>query len=232
MNDVQAGVITIFPEIFSTITRFGTIRKAIESNLFEFKSFDIRDYASDRRRTVDARPYGGGPGMILMPEPLAACIDYAKQSVGGPVIFLTPRGERFDQKMAEELAQVPKFTLVCGRYEGIDERIIKTRVDQEVSIGDYVISGGEFAALVLLDAVVRLLPGVLGNKDSAHQDSFSNGMLEGPHYTRPEKFEGLDVPRVLLSGNHQEIKKWRHQQALDWTRKRRPDLEGNCNQYR
>ncbi len=228
---MQAGIITIFPEIFSAVTRFGTIRKAIEVEKFELESFDIRDYALDRRRTVDDRPYGGGPGMVLMPEPLAACIDVAKQRIGGPVIFLTPRGDRFDQKMARQLTEISNFILVCGRYEGIDERIVETRIDQEISIGDYVISGGEFAALVLLDAVVRLIPGVLGNKDSAYQDSFSEGLLEGPHYTRPERFEGLDVPKVLLSGNHQDIEQWRHQQGLDWTRKRRPDLKVRCDHF-
>ncbi len=224
MGNVQVGVITIFPEIFDAVTGFGTIRRAIESDNLELQSFNIRDFASDRRRTVDDRPYGGGPGMVLMPEPLAACIDVAKQRVEGPVMYLSPQGDRFDQKMARELAELPGMILVCGRYEGIDERIIDTRIDREISIGDYVISGGEFPAMVVLDAIVRLLPGVLGNEDSALQDSFSDGMLDCPHYTRPEKFEGLDVPQVLLSGNHQEIQRWRYKKALDWTRNRRPDL--------
>lgn len=229
MSKVQVGVITIFPEIFDAVIGFGTIRRAIESDNLEFESFNIRDFASDRRRTVDDRPYGGGPGMVLMPEPLAACIDAAKQRVEGPVMYLSPQGDRFDQKMARELAALPGMILVCGRYEGIDERIIETRIDQEISIGDYVISGGEFPAMVMLDAIVRLLPGVLGNEESALQDSFSDGMLDCPHYTRPEIFEGLDVPKVLLSGNHQEIQRWRHQQALDWTRNRRPDLLDSCD---
>lgn len=223
---MQIGVITIFPEVFDVIAGFGTVRRAVESAHLEFESFDIRDYASDRRRTVDDRPYGGGPGMVLMPEPLAACIDAARQRVAGPVIYLTPQGERFDQKVAQELAQLPGMLLVAGRYEGIDERIVETRIDREISIGDYVVSGGEFPAMVIVDAVVRLLPGVLGNEQSAVQDSFSGGLLDCPHYTRPESFEGREVPKVLLSGNHQEIQRWRNRQALHWTRSRRPDLAG------
>ncbi len=224
VSKVQVGVITIFPEILDAVAEFGTIRRAIESGSLGLESLDIRDYASDRRRTVDDRPYGGGPGMVLLPGPLASCIDAAKQRVDGPVIYLTPQGERFNHAIARELAELSGMILVCGRYEGIDQRIVETRIDREISIGDYVVSGGEFPAMVLLDAVVRLLPGVLGNEESALQDSFSNGMLDCPHYTRPESFEGLNVPQVLLSGNHQEIQRWREQQAFDWTRNRRPDL--------
>lgn len=221
---MQVGVITIFPEIFDAVIGFGAIRKAIKSGNLEFAPFNMRDFASDRRCSVDDRPYGGGPGMVLMPGPLAACIDVAKQRVEGPVMYLSPRGDRFDQAMARDLAELSGMILVCGRYEGIDERIVETRIDREISIGDYVVSGGEFPAMVMLDAVVRLLPGVLGNEESALQDSFSDGMLDCPHYTRPERFEGLDVPQVLLSGNHREVQRWRHQQALAWTRNRRPDL--------
>ncbi|MXZ81047.1 MAG: tRNA (guanosine(37)-N1)-methyltransferase TrmD [Gammaproteobacteria bacterium] len=221
---MEIGIVTIFPEIFGAVSGFGMTRRALESGNLAFSVFDVRDYASDRRRTVDDRPYGGGPGMVLTPGPLAECIDAARQKVSGPVVYLTPQGEQFDQGTARELAGLSGLILLCGRYEGVDERIVETRVDREISIGDYVLSGGEFPAMVIVDAVARLLPGVVGNEKSVLEDSFNEGMLDCPHYTRPENFEGLDVPKVLLSGNHEEIRQWRMEQALERTRVRRPDL--------
>lgn len=221
---MEIGVVTIFPEIFDAVTGFGMTRRALESGTLAFSVFDVRDYASDRRRTVDDRPYGGGPGMVLTPGPLAECIDAARRKVSGPVVYLTPQGEKFDQDTARELVGLSGMILLCGRYEGVDERIVETRVDREISIGDYVLSGGEFPAMVIVDAVARLLPGVVGNEMSVLEDSFNEGMLDCPHYTRPENFEGRGVPKILLSGNHEEIRQWRMEQALERTRTRRPDL--------
>jgi tRNA (guanine37-N1)-methyltransferase len=173
---------------------------------------------------VDDRPYGGGPGMVLKPEPLSKCIDDAKETGLGPVVYLSPQGERLDQNKVQELSELDGMILVCGRYEGIDERIIDSRVDLEISIGDYVLAGGEMPAMVMIDAIARLLPGVLGNSESAIEDSFSSDLLDCPHFTRPEEFEGMNVPEVLLSGDHEKIKRWRHNESMKRTEQRRPDL--------
>jgi tRNA (guanine37-N1)-methyltransferase len=224
MIEMEINVISIFPKMFDAVVEYGITRKAIDSGLLSLQLWDLRDYSGNRHRTVDDRPYGGGPGMLMKPEPLARCIDAATKSVAGPVVYLSPQGERLDQKLIEELIGLPGLTLLAGRYEGIDERIIETRVDRQVSIGDYVLAGGELPAMVFIEALTRLLPGVLGNELSAQQDSFSNGLLDCPHYTRPECFEGLDVPDVLLSGDHERIRRWRIEQSIAKTGERRPDM--------
>jgi tRNA (guanine37-N1)-methyltransferase len=224
MIEMEINVLSIFPKMFDAIVEYGITRKAIDSGLLRLNLWDLRDYSGNRHRTVDDRPYGGGPGMLMKPEPLARCIDAAKISVAGPVVYLSPQGEKLDQKLVEEFAGLPGLILLAGRYEGIDERVIETRVDRQVSIGDYVLAGGELPAMVFIEAIARLLPGVLGNDLSAEQDSFSNGLLDCPHYTRPECFEGLNVPDVLLSGDHERIRQWRMEQAIAKTGERRPDL--------
>jgi len=204
---------------------FGMSGRALEKKALDLCLTNPRDFAKNRYRTIDDRPYGGGPGMVMMPEPLCAAIDAVKKGQGaGPVVYLSPKGRRMTQTDVESFAALPELTLIAGRYEGIDERIIQTRVDDEVSIGDYVLAGGEFAAMVLIEAIARLLPGVLGNDESAVQESFTSGILDYPHYTRPECFENLRVPEVLLSGDHKKIADWRQQQALKVTKERRPDL--------
>ena len=221
---MEINVISIFPKMFDAIVEYGITRKAIDSGLLNLNLWDLRDYSGNRHRTVDDRPYGGGPGMLMKPEPLARCIDAATESVAGPVVYLSPQGERLDQKLVEEFVGLSGLTMLAGRYEGIDERIIETRVDRQVSVGDYVLAGGELPAMVLIEAIARLLPGVLGNDLSAGQDSFSNGLLDCPHYTRPECFEGSNVPEVLLSGDHERIRRWRLEQSIAKTGERRPDL--------
>jgi tRNA (guanine37-N1)-methyltransferase len=202
----------------------------LRENRWQFSSWNPRDFATDKHRTVDDRPYGGGPGMVMMVEPLRQAIQAAKTQLGAQtakkpkVICLSPQGRKLDQAGVEELAQADSLILIAGRYEGIDERLLQLEVDEEWSIGDYVLSGGELAAMVLLDAVVRTLPGVLGHSQSAVEDSFVAGLLDCPHYTRPENYEGLAVPNVLLSGNHEAIRRWRLQQSLGRTEQRRPDL--------
>jgi tRNA (guanine37-N1)-methyltransferase len=188
-----------------------------------------RDFTQDKHRTVDDRPYGGGPGMLMMVQPLSDAINAAKAAAGdgAKVIYLSPQGRRLDQTGVEELATNEKLILICGRYEGVDERIIETLVDEEWSIGDYVLSGGELPAMTLIDAVSRFVPGVLGKQASAEQDSFADGLLDCPHYTRPEKLNGMTVPAVLLSGNHEKIRRWRLEQSIERTYKRRPDLIDN-----
>jgi tRNA (guanine37-N1)-methyltransferase len=227
---MRFDVVTIFPEMFEAVTRHGITRRALEEGGFDFRAWNPRDFVSDPHRTVDDRPYGGGPGMVMLPGPLEQCIDaaVARQRAAGvekpQVLLLSPQGERFADSIARELAQSPGLVLVAGRYEGVDERLIARRVDREVSIGDYVTSGGELPAMVMIDAIVRLLPGSLNDAGSASQDSFSDGLLDWPHYTRPEVWEGERVPEVLLSGNHAAIARWRRKQALARTRARRPDL--------
>ena len=223
-------VVTIFPEMFEAVTRHGITRRALEEGGFDFRAWNPRDFVSDPHRTVDDRPYGGGPGMVMLPGPLEDCIDaaVARQEAAGverpPVVLLSPQGERFTDAVARRMAQSQGLVLVAGRYEGVDERLIRRRVDREISIGDYVTSGGELPAMVMLDAIVRLLPGSLNDAGSAAQDSFSDGLLDWPHYTRPERWQGERVPEVLLSGNHAAIAKWRRKQALARTMARRPDL--------
>lgn len=223
------GVITLFPEMFRAVTDFGVTGRAVKNGLLELHTWNPRDFTHDRHNTVDDRPYGGGPGMLMMVQPLRDAIHAAKAAAGegAKVIYLSPQGRKLDQQGVTELAQSSRLILVCGRYEGIDERIIQTEVDEEWSIGDYVLSGGELPAMTLIDSVSRLVPGVLGKQASAEQDSFSDGLLDWPHYTRPESLDGLDVPAVLLSGNHEQIRLWRLQQSLGRTLLRRPELLQN-----
>ena len=223
------GVITLFPEMFRAVTDFGVTGRAVKNGLLELHTWNPRDFTHDRHNTVDDRPYGGGPGMLMMVQPLRDAIHAAKAAAGegAKVIYLSPQGRKLDQQGVTELAQSSRLILVCGRYEGIDERIIQTEVDEEWSIGDYVLSGGELPAMTLIDSASRLVPGVLGKQASAEQDSFSDGLLDCPHYTRPESLDGLDVPAVLLSGNHEQIRLWRLQQSLGRTLLRRPELLQN-----
>jgi len=221
---VRFDVVTLLPEMFEA-ARVGVTGRAFERGQAQLRLWNPRDYTHDVHRTVDDRPYGGGPGMVMKVEPLrAAILDAKRAAPGSRVAYLSPQGRRFDQQAAAELAGRDGMILVAGRYEGIDERIIARYVDEEWSIGDYVLSGGELAAMVVMDAVIRLLPGVLGHEDSAAQDSYMAGLLDCPHYTRPEEIDGLRVPGVLLSGNHEEIRRWRLKQALGRTWERRPDL--------
>jgi tRNA (guanine37-N1)-methyltransferase len=224
---MKIGVITLFPEIFEALEHSITGR-ALKNNQLELQLWQLRDFAHDKHKTVDDKPYGGGPGMLMKVEPLAETIQFAKHQLGesSKVIYLSPQGKVFKQAMAVESAQNKQpLIFIAGRYEGIDERLLESMIDEEWSIGDYVLTGGEFAGLVIIDAITRLLPGVLGDKASAEQDSFSqSNLLDHPHYTRPEIFNGQKVPEVLLSGNHAEIAKWRHEQAVKNTKKKRPDL--------
>lgn len=221
---MRFDVVTLLPEMFEA-ARLGVTGRAFERGLAQLRLWNPRDYTHDVHRTVDDRPYGGGPGMVMKVEPLrAAILDAKRAAPGSRVAYLSPQGRRFDQQAAAELAGRDGLILVAGRYEGIDERIIARHVDEEWSIGDYVLSGGELAAMVLMDVVLRLRPGVLGHEDSAAQDSYTAGLLDCPHYTRPEEIDGLRVPAVLLSGNHEAIRRWRLGQALGRTWERRPDL--------
>jgi tRNA (guanine37-N1)-methyltransferase len=223
---MRIEVVTLFPEMITGALEFGIVRRAIERGLLAVGTEDPRGHTTDVHRTVDDRPYGGGPGMVLKPEPLMAAIRAARARWpdGSPRIYLSAQGEPMRQAMARELADLPGFVLVAGRYEGLDERVIELGIDREVSIGDYVLSGGELPALVVIDAVARLLPGALGDERSNVEESFVAGLLDWPHYTRPEVFEGLGVPQVLLSGNHADIRRWRLERAIERTRERRPDL--------
>ena len=218
-------VLTIFPELMNAFWANGIMRRAIQSGAISAKAINIRDHASGRHRVTDDRPYGGGCGMVMKPEPLAGATRAAKQMAPqAPTILLSPQGQRFDQRMARQMADLPGVILVCGRYEGVDERFSDQFVDMEISIGDFVMTGGEVAAMAVMDAVTRLLPGVLGNEDSAEQDSFGDDRLDTAHYTRPPEFEGGRVPEVLLSGHHDQIARWRCADALLRTFAKRPDL--------
>ena len=223
---MQFGVVSLFPEMVGTIGEYGVVGRAEQRGLISLDVENPRDHTSDVHRTVDDRPYGGGPGMVMKFAPVAAAIDAAKGKLpeGCPVVYLSPQGQVFDQAMARRFAELPGLVLLAGRYEGIDERLIESHIDAEVSLGDFVLSGGEIAAMAVIDAIVRLLPGVLGDAESAAQDSFMEGLLDHPHYTRPEEIEGRKVPDVLLSGDHAEIARWRYQQALGRSYLRRPDL--------
>lgn len=220
------GVISLFPEMFLSITGHGVTGRAVKNGLISVDCWNPRDFTYDRHHTVDDRPYGGGPGMLMMVEPLRKAIHAAKAAAGdnAKVIYLSPQGRKLDQQGVCELAANEKLILVCGRYEGVDERIIQTEIDEEWSVGDYVLSGGELPAMVLIDAVSRFVPGVLGHQASAKEDSFADGLLDHPHYTRPEVLDGMCVPPVLLSGNHAEIDRWRMKQSLGRTWLRRPEL--------
>ena len=219
-------VLTLFPEFLDAFFANGIIGRAREQKLITGQSINIRDFSTDRHNTVDDRPYGGGSGMVMKPEPLFDAVSAAKaQAPGSRVVLMTPQGRRFDQAMAEELAQDKSgLIFICGRYEGIDERVYAEHVDEEISIGDYVMTGGELAAMTIIDAVARLLPGVLGSFESSQSDSFSDDRLEYAHYTRPEMFNGMQVPDVLLSGNHGKIDQWRRSASLKRTFLKRPDL--------
>ncbi|MGL4826372.1 MAG: tRNA (guanosine(37)-N1)-methyltransferase TrmD [Vibrionaceae bacterium] len=223
------GVITLFPDMFQAITDFGVTSQAVKKGLLSVQTWNPRDFTHDKHKTVDDRPYGGGPGMLMMVQPLRDAIHAAKQAAGdrAKVIYLSPQGRKLDQAGVEELASHDKLILICGRYEGIDERIIATEVDEEWSVGDFVLSGGELPAMTLIDAAARFIPGVLGDFASATEDSFVNGLLDCPHYTRPEVLDGMAVPAVLLSGNHAVIRRWRMQQSLARTWLRRPELLEN-----
>ncbi len=223
------GVITLFPDMFRSITDFGVTGRAVKRGLIDIQCWNPREFAYDKHRTVDDRPYGGGPGMLMMVQPLRDAIHAAKTAAGEnvKVIYLSPQGRKLTQAGVHELARNQKLILVAGRYEGIDERVIESDIDEEWSIGDYVLSGGELPAMTLIDAVSRLVPGVLGDMASAEQDSFTDGLLDCPHYTRPEDLDGKVVPEVLLSGNHEHIRRWRLKQSLGRTWKRRPELLNN-----
>lgn len=219
-------VISLFPEFVAGVGEYGVVGRAVERGIVSLDCVNPRDFAADAHRTVDDRPYGGGPGMVMKYEPLAQAIGAAQQggAVRAPVVYLSPAGRVFDQATARRYAGLDRLVLLAGRYEGIDERLIEAEVDEELSLGDYVLSGGEIAAMAVVDAVTRLLPGVLGDADSAEQDAFSAGLLDYPHYTRPERVAGRDVPSVLLSGDHAAIARWRYKQALGRSYLRRPDL--------
>lgn len=227
---MRIDVISLFPHMFDALTQDGITGRAIERDLLQLAVTNPRDFTTDRHQTVDDRPYGGGPGMVMMLPPLRDAINATREiqknldNGESKVIYMSPQGRRLDQRLATELSQVPNLILVAGRYEGIDERLIESQIDEEISIGDYVLSGGELAAMVVIDAVTRLLPDALGHADSALQDSFVDGLLDYPHYTRPQEVDEMAVPAVLRSGNHQLIARWRQQQALGRTWLRRPDL--------
>ena len=222
---MRIDVVTLFPDLFEIATRYGVTGKAVQRGVVELGLWNPRDYTFDRHRSVDDRPYGGGPGMVMMVQPLRDAIRAARSAVpNSKVIYLSPQGRRLDQAAVREMAGREGMILVAGRYEGIDQRLIDSEIDEEWSIGDYVLSGGELAAMVVMDAVTRLLPGVLGHDQSAEQDSFTAGLLDHPHYTRPEEIDGMRVPEVLLGGDHAVIARWRLKQALGRTWLQRPDL--------
>ena len=228
---MKIDVLTIFPEFFEQVFDFGIIRRAKLAGIVEINVHDIREFATDKHKMVDDRPFGGGDGMVMKPEPIFAAIEAVvgtserdNYPAGTSVVMLSPQGRPFKQAVAKEMADVKHLVLICGRYEGVDERVNDALVTEEISIGDYVLSGGEPAAIVVVDSIVRLLPGALGSDTSAENDSFSDGLLDCPHYTRPAEFRGMKVPEVLLNGNHAEIEKWRAEKALEKTRSIREDL--------
>jgi len=220
------GVVSLFPEMFKAVTDYGISRRAVEKGLLALEVWNPREFTEDKHRTVDDKPYGGGPGMLMKVQPLKDAINAAKSKAQAqcPVIYLSPQGKPLEQADLASLAMLPEVILVAGRYEGIDERLIESAIDMEVSIGDFVASGGELPAMLLIDGVTRLLPGAVGDADSVEQDSFSNGLLDYPQYTRPETEDGLAVPEVLMSGDHGQIARWRKMQSLGRTYEKRPDL--------
>ena len=235
---MNIAVVTLFPAMLDALRIGGVTARAAEAGLFALTAVNPRDFATDRHRSVDDRPYGGGPGMVLMFEPMQRAIEAARAACGpsAPTVLLSPQGRRLDQSTVQRLADIGHLVLVCGRYEGVDERLVEAEVDEEISIGDFVLSGGEIAALALIDAIVRRLPGALGHPDSADADSFVDGRLDWPHYTRPERLGPAHgaraVPEVLLGGNHGAVRRWREKQALGRTWLRRPDLLRNLDSHR
>lgn len=223
---LRIDIITLFPDIFFGPLASSIVGRARKENIVDINVVDLRNYTHDKRKTVDDKPFGGGPGMLMKPEPLFEAVESLKKD-GAKVILTTPRGERFSQSMARELSKESHLIVICGHYEGVDERVKTALVDMEISIGDYVLTSGNLPAMVITDAVVRLLPGALGCPESEVDESFSDGLLEYPQYTRPAEFRGLKVPEVLLSGNHAEIEKWRRAESLNSTRANRPDLAGH-----
>jgi len=223
---VRIDIVTIFPAMVRAGVQDGVLGRAVASGLIDLRAYDLRDFTSDRHKVVDDTPFGGGPGMVLKAEPFFRAVEHLRETRGTPdaVLLPSPQGRRFTQVVAEEYSRRNHLVILCGRYEGVDERVSAALVTEEVSIGDFVLSGGELPALVLVDAVARLVPGVVGDAESVVADSFTRGLLDHPHYTRPASFHGLDVPEVLLSGHHGEIARWRRQQALRRTYDRRPDL--------
>lgn len=219
---MKIEILTLFPEIYPGALGCSIVGRAVRKGLVTIRAVDLRDYAHDRRGTVDDRPYGGGPGMLMNAEVLSEAIDDLRED-GTVVILTSPRGKKFDQREAEKLSRKESVLFVCGHYEGVDQRVIDTRIDEEYSIGDFVLTSGNLAAMAMTDAVVRLLPGALGDDESGRDESFSTGLLEYPQYTRPPVFEGIPVPEVLLSGDHEKIARWRHLEAAKITRERRPD---------
>lgn len=224
---MRFDIITIFPELFRGVLECGIIRRALQSQLLEVRVIDLRDFTSDRHRSVDDRPYGGGEGMILSPGPLFAAVEFCRspeKETEAQVVLLSPQGKLWSQETAQEFATISHAILICGRYEGVDQRVVDSLVDRELSIGDFILTGGEIPAMVILDSVVRLLPGALGNKESVLNESFCTGLLDFPQYTRPAEFRGMSVPEVLLSGDHARIDRWRKERALEKTRECRPEM--------
>jgi len=221
---IRFDVVTLFPEMFAAVAASGITSRALEAGLWSLKTWNPRDFTTDSHRTVDDRPYGGGPGMVMLAEPLEKALDAVQKDGGGSVVYLSPQGRKLDHRKVIELSQRQAVTLLCGRYEGVDERLVRRRVDEELSLGDFVLSGGELAAMAVMDAVVRQLPGALGDGQSAVEESFADGLLDCPQYTRPEVVAGEGVPAVLMSGHHENIRRWRLKQSLGRTWLRRPDL--------
>jgi len=222
---MRFDIITIFPEIFSSVFDFGIVRRAVEAKLIEIVIHDLRDFTHDRHRQVDDRPFGGGAGMVMKPEPLFRAVEaITSDSPDASVALLSPQGRLFDQELAREYSLKPRVVLICGRYEGVDERVVEHLITDEVSIGDVVLSGGEIPAMIVVDAVTRVIPGALGCEQSAERESFVGGLLDFPQYTRPAEYLGMKVPEVLLSGNHAEIERWRWRKSIEQTLRRRPDL--------
>jgi tRNA (guanine37-N1)-methyltransferase len=224
---MRFDIITVFPELFTGVLECGILRRARQSGLVDIRIVNLRDFAKDRHRSVDDRPYGGGEGMVFMPAPLFEAIEHCRgedKDWNGQVVLLTPQGKTWSQDFAVEFSTIPHLLLICGRYEGVDQRVIDCLVDREISIGDFILTGGEIPAMVVLDSIVRLIPGALGCRDSAINESFSTGLLDYPQYTRPAEYRGHAVPEVLLSGDHARIEQWRQEQALEKTRQARPEL--------
>ena len=224
---MRFDIITVFPELFTGVLECGILRRARQSGLVDIRIVNLRDFAKDRHRSVDDRPYGGGEGMVFMPAPLFEAIEYCRgedKDWNGQVVLLTPQGKTWSQNFAVEFSTIPHLLLICGRYEGVDQRVIDCLVDREISVGEFILTGGEIPAMVVLDSIVRLIPGALGCRDSAINESFSTGLLDYPQYTRPAEYRGHAVPEVLLSGDHARIEQWRQEQALEKTRQARPEL--------